>query len=387
MCVDGAAIFTRCDVARSTLIDSIVNKYKESMDEYRTLIDGAEIPDEDEIFHVVQSLKKVSIFYGSHNMNPWNIWASLYKDIEDARDPTRGFPNEAIKYCISACFYSILWGQNHLMVSGDTGTRGEDEARELKQRLHAFMDSMRYFVVGDGNSPPPAILREEAYNTICDLLVVFCTQLSNQPNPLLHHLVYEPDQFMQMMLNRFIQDYVFSDEEDDSHDEHSKIEELHKRRNFLAGYCKLVVYNMIPTKAAADVFKHYVKYYNDYGDIIKTTLGKARDINKTNCALTMQHSLNILYNEIVAEKGKVNRNSEEFTAIKELAKRFALSFGLDAVKNREAITALHRAGVLFAITPPDSIELDPTGPPPNLPYLEILAEFTNKLLKQDKRVV
>lgn len=73
---------------------------------------------------------------------------------------------------------------------------------------------------------------------------------------------------------------------------------------------------MIPTKAAADVFKHYVKYYNDYGDIIKTTLGKARDINKTHCALTMQQSLNILYNEIVAEKGKVNRNSEEFTAIK-----------------------------------------------------------------------
>lgn len=73
---------------------------------------------------------------------------------------------------------------------------------------------------------------------------------------------------------------------------------------------------MIPTKAAADVFKHYVKYYNDYGDIIKTTLGKARDINKTNCALTMQQSLNILYNEIVTEKGKVNRNSEEFMAIK-----------------------------------------------------------------------
>lgn len=73
---------------------------------------------------------------------------------------------------------------------------------------------------------------------------------------------------------------------------------------------------MIPTKAAADVFKHYVKYYNDYGDIIKTTLGKARDINKTNCALTMQQSLNILYSESVAEKGRVNRNSDEFTAMK-----------------------------------------------------------------------
>ncbi|OAD58654.1 Cohesin subunit SA-1 [Eufriesea mexicana] len=364
MCIEGHAIFTR------------------------NLIEGNEEPDEDEIFNVVQSLKKVSIFYSCHNMNPWGIWDSLYKDIEDAKDPSKCLPHEAVKYCISACFFSILWGQNHLMETADSGNRGEDECRQLKERLHSFMGSMRYFVSGDVNgTPSPPILREEAYNTICDLLVVFCNQLTTHSNPLMHQLVYEPDQAMQNMLNRFIQEYVFFDEEDDEHDEHSKIEELHKRRNFLAGYCKLIVYNMIPTKAAADVFKHYVKYYNDYGDIIKTTLGKARDINKTNCALTMQHSLNILYNEIVAEKGKVNRNSEEFTAIKELAKRFALSFGLDAVKNREAITALHRAGVLFAITPPDGIEQDPTGPPPNLSFLEILSEFTNKLLKQDKRVV
>lgn len=79
----------RCDVARSTLIDSIVNKYKEAIDEYRNLIEGDEEPDEDEIFNVVQSLKKVSIFYSCHNMNPWGIWDSLYKDIEDAKDPTK----------------------------------------------------------------------------------------------------------------------------------------------------------------------------------------------------------------------------------------------------------------------------------------------------------
>lgn len=56
------------------------------------------------------------------------------------------------------------------------------------------------------------------------------------------------------------------------------------------------------------------------------------------------------------------------------------------MKNREAITALHRAGILFAVSGAENAE-DPTGPPPNLPFLEILAEFTNKLLKQDKRVV
>jgi cohesin complex subunit SA-1/2 len=69
-----------------------------------------------------------------------------------------------------------------------------------------------------------------------------------------------------------------------------------------------------------------------------------------------------------------------------LAKRFALSFGLDALKNREAITALHRDGILFATNPLENPS-DPTGPPPNLAFLEIAAEFTNKLLKQDKKMV
>lgn len=92
--------FCRCDVARSTLIDSIVNKYKEAIDEYRNLIEGDEEPDEDEIFNVVQSLKKVSIFYSCHNMNPWGIWDSLYKDIEDAKDPS--------KYLFLYLYYFIL---------------------------------------------------------------------------------------------------------------------------------------------------------------------------------------------------------------------------------------------------------------------------------------
>lgn len=58
----------------------------------------------------------------------------------------RCLPFEAIKYCISACFFAILWGQNHLMEAVDSGNRGEDECRQLKERLHSFMGSMRHFV-------------------------------------------------------------------------------------------------------------------------------------------------------------------------------------------------------------------------------------------------
>lgn len=43
LCTEGFAIYTRCDVQRSTLIDSIVNKYKEAMDEWNSLIEGVSI--------------------------------------------------------------------------------------------------------------------------------------------------------------------------------------------------------------------------------------------------------------------------------------------------------------------------------------------------------
>ena len=78
------------------------------------------------------------------------------------------------------------------------------------------------------------------------------------------------------------------------------------------------------------------------------------------------------------------------THFQELAKRFALSFGPDRenreLKNRKAITALHHEGIRFAVDPLEN-PADPTGPPPNIAFLEVMAEFTNKLLRQDKRIV
>merc|ERR1711990_1123918 len=177
------------------------------------------------------------------------------------------------------------------------------------------------------------------------------------------------------------------DEEDQ--DDHSKIKELHKRRNFLASFCKLIIYNVVPTKNGADVFKHYVHFYNHYGDIIKATLGKARENNKVNCAKSMAESLIIKFKEIRQlqnNESVINRATVEFHAIKELAKRFSLSFGLDALKNREAVASLYREGILVAANPLENPR-EAGGAPPNLAFLEILTEFTGKLLKQDKKVV
>lgn len=58
--------------------------------------------------------------------------------------------------------------------------------------------------------------------------------------------------------------------------------------------------------------------YNEYGDIIKATMGKAREINKINCALTMCLSLISTYKEIQKTNDSiyVSKSSQAFTDLK-----------------------------------------------------------------------
>uniref|UniRef100_A0A4W6FQH7 Cohesin subunit SA n=1 Tax=Lates calcarifer TaxID=8187 RepID=A0A4W6FQH7_LATCA len=129
-----------------------------------------------------------------------------------------------------------------------------------------------------------------------------------------------------------------------------------------------------------------LKYYNDYGDIIKETMSKTRQIDKIQCAKTLILSLQKLFNEMLSELGfNFDRSSSAFCGIKELARRFSLTFGLDQLKTREAIAMLHKDGIEFAFKEPS-----PQGegsPPLNLAFLDILSEFSSKLIRQDKRTV
>ncbi|CAB3260172.1 unnamed protein product [Arctia plantaginis] len=376
LCTEQNGVYTRCNVARATITDMCVNRYKEAIDEYRTLIEGGETPDADEVFNVINSLRKVSIMYMCHNLNDTNIWESLFEDLPKCvKENETQMPVQALVYVVRACFYSILWS-----LHGVEQRLSEPGPGALRERLRAYIAHCRA-IVAAGLTPD---LREEAYTSLCDLLIFFAEQLYTLHHPGeadMRQLVYEPDAALCDMLNDFIQEFVFVHHNYDGQDER-RIEELHKRRNFLAAYCKLIVYNVAPIRRAADVFKHYIKCYNDYGDIIKATLSKAREINKLNCALTMELAMQALYTEMLARHRTLHRQLPEFLELKELAKRFSVMFGLDAVKNREALTALHRAGISFAA-------LDQSGhsPPPNLLFLEPLAEFSNKLLRQDKRQV
>lgn len=65
--------------------------------------------------------------------------------------------------------------------------------------------------------------------------------------------------------------------------------------------------------------------YNDYGDIIKTTLSKAREINKLNCALTMELAMQALFSDIAQRHPALHRQLPDFLELKVLHYLFATS--------------------------------------------------------------
>uniref|UniRef100_A0A8C7YI97 Cohesin subunit SA n=1 Tax=Oryzias sinensis TaxID=183150 RepID=A0A8C7YI97_9TELE len=315
LCNEEFTIFNRVDIARSQLLDELLDKFNRLLEDF--LQEGEE-PDEDDAYQVLSTLKKISAFH--------------------------------------------------------------------KKQMKAFCLMCQHFI-----SSINTAVKEQAFTILCDLLLIFSHQIISSGREQLECLIYSPDSSLQAELLNFILDLVFIDQDDDDNstgleDEASKIEALHKRRNLLAAYCKLIVYNVVEINTGADIFKQYTKYYNDYGDIIKETMSKTRQIDKIQYAKTLILSLQKLFNEMLSEFGfTLDRSSSAFCGIKELARRFSLTFGLDQLKTREAVAMLHKDGIEFAFKV-HSPQGD-GGPPLNLPFLDILCEFSSKLIRQDKKTV
>jgi len=363
---------------KSQLIDTLVSKYKISSDNY-ALNPAADHEGESLVGLLIM---KLSTFYGAHDLTSWNIWKDLFdKWIHPVTQENAELPIDATKYAMIACHFGLTWDLNLIHTNKSPIT-----SPALRKRLGNFINELRLIIGSRLNE----ILREEAYSILCDLLIVFSIKLE-QLNLLA--LSYQPDQSLIQELELFIlekvfiEDYIFDEEENDNK---RRLELLHKKRNFLAGYCKLIVYNIIPMSASVCVIKNYVKFFNDYGDIIKFTLSKLREINKVICAKTMAKALSNSFLDLRAgarnNPNAYTKQDAGFGLLKDLAKRFSLSFGLDHQKNREAIAAFHREGIHFTFNTIENPD-DPLGPPPNIPFLEIISEFSNKLLKQDKKIV
>uniref|UniRef100_A0A8C3Y9J1 Cohesin subunit SA n=1 Tax=Catharus ustulatus TaxID=91951 RepID=A0A8C3Y9J1_CATUS len=349
LCNEEFTIFNRVDIARSQLIDELADKFNRLLEDF--LQEGEE-PDEDDAYQVLSTLKRITAFHNAHDLSRWDLFGCNYKLLKTGIE-NGDMPEQIVIHALQCTHYVILWQLAKVTESSST----KEDLLRLKKQMRVFCQICQHYLTNVNTA-----VKEQAFTILCDVLMIFSHQIMTGGRDMLEPLVYTPDSSLQSELLSFILDHVFIDQDDDNNS-----------AALFLGDC-------------LENLKFGQPYYNDYGDIIKETMSKTRQIDKIQCAKTLILSLQQLFNEMIQENGyNFDRSSPTFSGIKELARRFALTFGLDQLKTREAIAMLHKDGIEFAFKEPN-----PQGeshPPLNLAFLDILSEFSSKLLRQDKRTV
>uniref|UniRef100_A0A673CUQ1 Cohesin subunit SA n=1 Tax=Sphaeramia orbicularis TaxID=375764 RepID=A0A673CUQ1_9TELE len=332
LCADGASWCSVAQTARDSMIQQWVDKLKVLLED--SVKEDSFSADEEKTGEILTTLRKLRAFHNCHDLSQWSLFELLSPllSIESNRYDRKHRP------------------------------------MPLAKRLNGL-----------------------AFLGICDVLTAHSYQLQVWDPTSCGPLLYTPSPKLQRALLTFVCTHTFvgSDFDGQSRGEtvEMKLEDLHKRRNLLAAYCKLIVHGVLEMSMAAEVFMYYMKYYNDFGDIIKETMYRTRQIDKIESARTLVLCLQQLFTRLRREQesgGGAHPGVQTFTSIKELARRFALTFG-DLVKFRECVVTIHRSGIEFVFQGFNQMPETPT--PLYLSYLTILSEFSSKLLKPDKKTV
>uniref|UniRef100_A0AAY5K8G0 Cohesin subunit SA n=1 Tax=Esox lucius TaxID=8010 RepID=A0AAY5K8G0_ESOLU len=342
LCSDKYTFSSRAYLAVSQLVDCLADCFGSHLNE---LLQGT--ADEDEVYRAATALKKLSAFSSAKDLTAWKLFKPCFQLLKNGVE-SRDIDKEV-------CVHTHI----------HTHTNKEHGKKECLTKRQI-----------------PWMLSCVAFELLCDLLLLFgpssaCSQ------PALEALVHFPSDSLRSDMAAFLLDYVFAEPDGDQLsgreevDEESKIATLQRRRNQLAGYCKLVIYGVLDFSSATDVFKFYSKFYKDYGDIIKETLSRIKIISPVQSAKTVCLTLKQLFSGLALEEWE----GKEFGEIRELAKKLAMNFGIDLNRIRQPLVSLHMDGIQFAFRGAAEGEQ-----PPNLPFLEILSEFSFKLVRQDRSI-
>ncbi|XP_054043779.1 LOW QUALITY PROTEIN: cohesin subunit SA-3-like, partial [Rissa tridactyla] len=352
LCDPELALHGHGDLARSRLADQLADKFQRDVTE---LLQASSL-EEEEAYSMAATLKRLSVLFNAHDLTRWQLFQPCARLLQHGLG-TGQVPPQVLIPAIACLHFHVLWELSHLR-----GPRvPPEQLRSLKSRVAACCSLCQSCL-----SEADAGVREQAFAVLSDLLLVFGPQLPRDGREALAPLVLLPEAGLQSQLAAFLMDHVFNptgshEELSDVEGTESRLEELHRRRLLLAAFCKLLVYNVLELSAASDVFKHYAKFYSDYGDIIKETLNCTRQTGPVSSARTLLLSLQQLMAELLLEQGPEIRASEAFLEIRDLARRFSLLFGLHQLRNRPALLGLHREGIQFAFQDP------PPGPGSGLP--------------------
>ncbi|XP_059695382.1 cohesin subunit SA-2-like isoform X2 [Haemorhous mexicanus] len=383
LCREEIAIYSQVDCARTQMIDELMKQLNQLLDCFWQK-EGGFCMDAGEISRMHSTLRRVAAFHNAHDLTKWNLYDKTLRFLVFETEHG-SLPVLIILPALQCTYFSLLW-----QLAAVSENSPKETLFPLRRQLRHFSQICTCFLHHKEKD-----VREKAFMILCDWLLILSHLDSNNNEEAVGLLGYLPNTQLQEKLFSFIQEHVFMDGEEEKKDlteegkdEACKLDDLHKKRSLLAAYCKLIVYNVVEMTAAAEIYKYYVKTYSDFGDIIKETLSKTRYNDKIRSAKTLILCLQQLFQthaESQDSSNGVDFSSSSFANIKELARRFSLTFGWDQVKSRESIAMIHKEGIEFAFQ--GAAGVDGKCLPPNLSFLLIISEFSNKLLKPDKRLV
>ncbi|XP_068184959.1 cohesin subunit SA-2 isoform X2 [Antennarius striatus] len=339
--------------------------------------------DEAKTEETVAVLKKLRAFHNCHDLSQWNL-LELLSPLLPVDASWGAAPPEVLLEVLQCLSFSVLWS---LSRSSETLTT-RDKAVAQRSQLRLFCERGHRCL-----SHADRRVRHQAFLGVCDVLTAHSYQLHVWDPSSFGPLLYIPSPKLQRALLAFVLLHVFVGPDSDGQagaaegDEEERLEDCHRRRALLAAYCKLIVHGVLEMSMAAEVFMYYVKYCNAFGDILKELLNRTRQTDKMESTRMLLLCLQQLFTRLRRGQesgGGAQPGIQTFTSIKELARRFALTFG-DHVKFRECVVMIHRNGIEFVF---QGFSQSPDAPtPPHLSYLTILSEFSSKLLKPDKKTV
>ncbi|XP_028401572.1 cohesin subunit SA-2-like [Dendronephthya gigantea] len=379
---------SKAEVARNKLIDSIVELLKEGLQNFNP--DRGNADDEegnDDAYALEVNLRRIAAFFRFHDLGAWELYDTLNEIARMSKVSV-----EVCSNALNSLEMCLLWAFKAMKEKSPN----KRHMRTLKHRVDEFMNLCSSLLEKDFDE-----LGRQAFLCVCDIIVIFAKQLNNN-YPSLSSLVYVPNDVFQENCVTFATRYAFSDlnveqeREDEDENTESEVQELNNKRVVLSGLCKLFAYNIFDMHRASEVFSKFISAFGNFGDIIKHTMSKCREINIEYYTKTIVFTLFEEYKELCNNEDRSpDKTSEEYIALKELARRLALTYGIELTKEpiRKAMINLHRAGILL------SLERDVASNKNNehdentdilLPYIgffDIINECSSRLISQDKKAV
>ncbi|XP_047209930.1 cohesin subunit SA-2 isoform X3 [Girardinichthys multiradiatus] len=363
LCSDCYTFSSRAHLAFGQLLDDLTECFNTYLSD---LLEGT--ADEDGVYNAATALKRIAALSSAKDPTGWQLFDSCLELLK-SRIESLDFDTELMVAALKCAAFHLMWAK----VNAVNIKAAEADLKRLKKEVRLFCRICQTCLCLDQTK-----IRDQAFEVLCDLLLLY-SAASVRGEPVLQTLVHLPSDSLRAELASFLLDFVFTDSENIELDDEgleNKVALLQKKRNQLGGYCKLVIYGVLDLSAATNVFKHYSKYFKDFGDIIKETVSKSKLINPIQSAKIVCLSLQQLFSEMLTE----GHNQQDFTEMRELARRLAMSFGVDLHRARKQLVVLHLDGIRFAF----HVGQEGEEEHPNLAFLEILSEFSFKLLPQDR---